>query len=128
MKPGQCLKCALMISITCAVLLEASMNAATTPPNWPQWRGPESQGVSDEKNLPTEWSETKNVLWKTELPGKGFSQPIIWGDKVFLTTDIEGGPAPTTHKAPKHMLGEQEYHHPDWDSSVDKLHTFKTIC
>src|SRR5690349_4217761 len=100
---------------------------AKTSSNWPQWRGPESQGVSDEKNLPTEWSDTKNVLWKTELPGKGFSQPIIWENKVFLTTDVEGGPAPATHKAPKHMLGDKEFQHPDWDS-VDKLHTFKTIC
>lgn len=100
---------------------------AKTSSNWAQWRGPDSQGVSDEKNLPTEWSETKNVLWKAELPGKGFSQPIIWGDKVFLTTDVEGGPAPESHKPPKHMLGDKEYKHPDWDS-VDKLHTFKTLC
>jgi hypothetical protein len=67
--------------------------------NWPQWRGPDSQGISNEKNLPTEWSETKNVLWKTALPGRGFSQPIIWGRKVFLTTDIEGGPEPTGYKS-----------------------------
>src|SRR5215212_9839196 len=104
-----------------------SINAKSTSSNWPQWRGPESQGVSNDKNLPTEWSETKNVLWKAELPGKGFSQPIIWDNKVFLTTDIEGGPAPATHAPPKHMLGDKEYKHPDWDS-VDKLHTFKTLC
>jgi len=104
-----------------------SSYAKSPSSNWPQWRGPEGQGVSNDKNLPTEWSETKNVLWKTELPGKGFSQPIIWGDKVFLTTDIEGGPAPATHVPPKHMLGDKEYKHPDWDSA-DKLHTFKTLC
>lgn len=95
--------------------------------NWAQWRGPDSQGVSTEKNLPTEWSETKNVLWKAALPGKGFSQPIIWGNRIFLTTDVEGGPAPESHKPPKHMLGEKEFTHPEWDG-VNRLHTFKTLC
>lgn len=95
--------------------------------NWAQWRGPDSQGISTEKNLPTEWSDTKNVLWKTTIPGLGFSQPIIWGKKVFLTTAIEGNAAPTEHKAPKHMLGAEEYKHPDWYGS-DKLHTFKVLC
>ena len=95
--------------------------------NWPQWRGPESQGVSPEKNLPTEWSETKNVLWKTPIPGRGFSQPIIWNNRVFLTTDIEGGPAPATHQPPKHMVGQTEFKHPEW-AGVDLLHTFKVLC
>jgi outer membrane protein assembly factor BamB len=114
----------LLLALSAFIALNTTAKSSS---NWPQWRGPESQGVSDEKNLPTEWSDTKNVLWKTELPGKGFSQPIIWENKVFLTADIEGGPAPATHKAPKHMLGDKEFQHPDWDS-VDKLHTFKTIC
>ncbi|MGE0885540.1 MAG: PQQ-binding-like beta-propeller repeat protein [Blastocatellales bacterium] len=105
---------------------DSPVGAAETS-NWPQWRGPDSQGVSNDKNLPTEWSDTKNVLWKTELPGKGFSQPIIWGNRVFLTTDVEGGPAPESHKAPKHMVGEKEFTHPDWDG-VNRLHTFKTLC
>ncbi|MEO6725993.1 MAG: PQQ-binding-like beta-propeller repeat protein [Blastocatellia bacterium] len=115
----------LLLAICALVAFHAT--AKPSGSNWPQWRGPEGQGVSNDKNLPTEWSETKNVLWKVELPGKGFSQPIIWGDKVFLTTDIEGGPAPATHKPPKHMLGDNEFHHPEWDSA-DKLHTFKTLC
>jgi outer membrane protein assembly factor BamB len=103
-----------------------SSNAAPSS-NWPQWRGPDAQGVSNEKNLPTEWSETKNVLWKAELPGKGFSQPIIWDKKVFLTTDVDGGPAPAAHKAPTHLVAGKEFRHPDWDG-VNILHTFKTLC
>lgn len=118
---------ALLIGLLALLAAQSSSTSAARSSNWAQWRGPDSQGVSDEKNLPTEWSETKNVLWKAELPGKGFSQPIIWGNKVFLTTDVEGGPAPESHKPPKHMLGDKEYRHPDWDS-VDKLHTFKTLC
>ena len=65
--------------------------------NWPQWRGPESQGVSAERELPSTWDETRNIRWKTPLPGTGFSQPVIWGNYVFLTADVEGGPAPAGH-------------------------------
>jgi len=95
--------------------------------NWPQWRGPDGQGVSNEKNLPFEWNETKNVLWRTAIPGRGFSSPIVWNDKVFLTTSIEGEHAPAEHKPPKHMVGNTEFTHPDW-TGVDKLHSFKTLC
>jgi outer membrane protein assembly factor BamB len=53
--------------------------------NWPQWRGPTLDGISTEKNLPTEWSSTKNIAWKLALPGRGGSTPIVWGDRIFLT-------------------------------------------
>lgn len=103
------------------------ISAKSGSSNWPQWRGPESQGVSSEKNLPTEWSDTRNVLWKTPIAGRGFSQPIIWNNRVFLTTDVESGPAPATHKPPKHMVGQTEFKHPEW-AGVDLLHTFKVLC
>ena len=94
--------------------------------NWPQWRGPGSQGVSQEQNVPVEWSDTRNVLWKTSIPGQGFSQPVIWGKQIFLTTEIEGGPAPADHKAPIHMDEGKVFTHPDW-IGIDKLHTFKVL-
>jgi outer membrane protein assembly factor BamB len=53
--------------------------------NWPNWRGPNSDGISNEKGLPTKWSETENIAWKLTLPGKGSSTPVIWGDRMFLT-------------------------------------------
>ena len=53
------------------------------------WRGPEATGVALSGNPPIEWSETKNVKWKIEIPGKGHSTPIIWEDKLFITTAIE---------------------------------------
>ena len=56
--------------------------------NWPQWRGIRGDGVSDEKGLPTRWSTTDNVAWKTPLPGPGNSTPIVWNDQVFLTQEI----------------------------------------
>lgn len=118
----------LTISVIAAGFIWTGADRATgATSNWPQWRGPAMSGVSDEKNLPAEWSETKNVLWKTALPGKGFSQPVIWGNRIFLTTDIEGGPAPESHKPPVHMVGGNVFKHPEWDG-IDKVHTFKTIC
>jgi outer membrane protein assembly factor BamB len=53
--------------------------------NWPQWRGPANDGVCTEKNLPAEWSETKNIAWKLKLPGMGGATPAVWGDRIFLT-------------------------------------------
>ncbi len=117
----------ILVLVVLTLVSSSKLSAATSISNWPQWRGPESQGVSNDKNLPTEWSETKNVLWKTAIPGLGYSQPIIWDKKVFLTTAIEGGPAPANHKPPTHMLGDKEFKHPEWYGS-DKLHAFKVLC
>jgi outer membrane protein assembly factor BamB len=57
--------------------------------NWPQWRGPLATGEAPAGNPPIEWSETKNVKWKVEIPGRGHSTPIIWGEKVFILTAVE---------------------------------------
>lgn len=56
--------------------------------NWPQWRGPQADGTAPQATPPMEWSETKNVKWKIRIPGSGTSTPIIWGDKIFLTTAV----------------------------------------
>ncbi len=109
---------ATLLTSTCAALSAA---------NWPQWRGAASQGISDEKNLPREWSPTANVAWKAELPGYGQSQPIVWGNRVFLTADIESGPAPAGHKAPIHMMEGQPWVHPD-SVGVDRLHALKVVA
>jgi outer membrane protein assembly factor BamB len=61
---------------------------------WPQWRGPYATGVSRTADPPVEWSETKNIRWKIEIPGRGSSSPVIWGDRVFVLTAVpvlEGG-------------------------------------
>lgn len=54
--------------------------------NWPCWRGPNSDGTSSETNLPVKWDSVTNVLWKIVLPGTGYSSPIVWNDRLFLTT------------------------------------------
>jgi outer membrane protein assembly factor BamB len=59
--------------------------------NWPCFRGPTRQGVSTETGLPLKWSATENVAWRTPIPGEAWSSPIIWGDRVFVTTATEEG-------------------------------------
>jgi outer membrane protein assembly factor BamB len=116
----------LIALIVCSSFYSTSGVKAVATSNWPQWRGPDGQGVSTEKNLPYEWSDTKNVAWKTPIPGRGFSSPIIWGTRIFLTTAVEGGPAPADHKAVYHEIGGKEFRHPEWTGS-DKLHSFKVL-
>src|SRR5690348_6791124 len=57
--------------------------------NWPQWRGPTGQGISNEKNLPTRWSKTENVKWRTPLPDRGNSTPIVCNNRIFVSQAIE---------------------------------------
>src|SRR5437667_9683158 len=59
--------------------------------NWPCWRGPSGQGYVNGSNVPLTWSDTKNLLWKTDLPGRGNSSPIVWGDHIFLTAASPNG-------------------------------------
>ena len=54
--------------------------------NWPGWRGPSGDGISPEKGIPTTWSATENIAWKVAIPGNGHSSPVVWGNKVFVTT------------------------------------------
>lgn len=62
---------------------------AASAGNWPAWRGTEGNGVANEKNLPLSWSTNENVRWRTPLPERGNSTPIIWGSRVFLTQAVE---------------------------------------
>jgi outer membrane protein assembly factor BamB len=59
--------------------------------DWPEFRGPTGQGLSDESGLPLTWSENRNVRWKTAIPGRGWSSPVIQGDQIWLTTATEEG-------------------------------------
>lgn len=68
-----------------------SLPALALAEDWPQFRGPSGQGHSSEKNLPQEWSDTRNVRWKTAIPGSGWSSPSIAGNKIWLTTATGDG-------------------------------------
>ncbi len=58
---------------------------------WPRWRGPSGQGIVAGSGYPDTWSPTQNIAWKTPVPGAGNSSPIVWGDRVFVTTAQQGG-------------------------------------
>lgn len=75
------------LSIVTALLLIAVQAARSE--EWPQFRGPNGAATSDDSKLPTEWSSDKNVAWKVSIPGAGWSQPVVWKDKVFVTTAID---------------------------------------
>lgn len=71
-------------SILLVVVLMAVSHGIARAENWPQWRGPELNGVSREKNLPVRWGASENVAWRLALPGWSGSTPIVWGERVFL--------------------------------------------
>ena len=60
--------------------------------DWPQWRGPNANGISDETGLATEWGPDRNIAWKAPLPGLGTSTPIVVGDRIFVTSQVGDGP------------------------------------
>ncbi len=76
-----------MRAIKCMLFAVALLTIANARAgNWPHWRGPSYNGSSDEKNLPTKWSRTENIAWTAKLPGPSASTPVIWGDKVFVSS------------------------------------------
>ena len=83
-----------------AVCLVFSSTLVLAQDNWPQFRGAESRGIGTSDRLPLVWGAETNVAWKTPIPGRGWSSPIIWGDHVFVTTAVSEG----DEEAPKKGL------------------------
>jgi outer membrane protein assembly factor BamB len=73
-----------VVVVSTLALAAVSIQAA----NWPQFRGPGSTGVSDDRALPDRWSTTENIAWKTAIPGRGWSSPVVWGDRIFVTSVV----------------------------------------
>jgi outer membrane protein assembly factor BamB len=75
-----------------AWLVAAFLSFGLTMPvwgeNWPEFRGPTGQGIYTGKGLPIEWNATKNVAWKQLIPGKGWSSPIVWNGRIYLTSAL----------------------------------------
>jgi outer membrane protein assembly factor BamB len=80
-----------MKALLCAAALLLCAVVQTRGENWPRFRGPTGQGHSTERNLPIEWSLNQNVAWKSGVPGDGWSSPIVWGERVFVTSATDGG-------------------------------------
>ena len=113
--------------IALALIIGTALTANALAANWPQWRGPDGSGISNEKNLPAEWSPTKNIKWKTPIDGRSHSSPIVWGNRVFITTAVQGEVVQGA-KAVKHVVeGDKEFLHPD-SVGADHKHAFKVLC
>jgi outer membrane protein assembly factor BamB len=73
----------------CLSILIASLTTVTLfADNWPQWRGPELNGVSRERGLTTTWTQTENVAWKLAMPSRSGATPIVWNDTIFLNVAL----------------------------------------
>ncbi len=104
--------------LSCVLLIGPLTYAAPAADAWPQFRGPRSSGVGEGTGLPEAWSATENVLWKAKIPGRGWSSPVVWGDRVFVTAAIQeegqpeqvkkglyiGGNRPTTGEVQRWMV------------------------
>jgi outer membrane protein assembly factor BamB len=111
-----------------AVLTGLAIAPATPPTeHWAQWRGPHGLGIAD-GDFPDAWSPTEHIAWKTEIPGRGHSSPVVWGDRIFLTTSVRGEQYPG-RTAPDHpdFRGNPGYLHPD-AMDVDYAHTLKVLA
>ena len=58
-------------------------------PYWPHWRGPNENGLVDQGHPPLEWSESRNIKWKAEIPGAGHATPLVWADRIYVQTAIQ---------------------------------------
>ena len=97
--------------------LAVGLNAAD---NWPQFRGPGALGISENVNLPDKWSTTENVLWKRDIDGRGWSSPVVWGKRVFLTTVINEGKSEEPRKGL--YFGGNRLRTPT------SIHNWKVVC
>jgi outer membrane protein assembly factor BamB len=80
----------MKLHTVCWNLILISSSLAAADDHWPRWRGPFNNGMA-RTGAPLEWSDTKNIAWKTPIPGRGHSTPVIWGDRIFLTTAVPTG-------------------------------------
>jgi outer membrane protein assembly factor BamB len=79
------------VAVFCTWILFVMLCSPAFAENWPMWRGPRGDGTSSEEKLPTTWNETENIAWKVEIPGEGHASPIVWEDRVFVTSCLPDG-------------------------------------
>jgi len=86
----------IFLVLCCLPALAGFSASRAASQDWPQWRGPEANGVAHGANPPTEWNEEKNVRWKVEVPGRGHASPVVWKDRVYLLSAVPlpADPAP----------------------------------
>ncbi|HXD34897.1 MAG TPA: PQQ-binding-like beta-propeller repeat protein [Pyrinomonadaceae bacterium] len=114
----------LLIVLTPAMLYAQAADQA----HWPQWRGPFFTGMA-RGDAPTTWNDTTNIKWKVEIPGKGLSTPVIWGDRIFVTTAIPTGkPAATPAPTQPATTGQSRGRGAGGDTGPQVEHKFDVLC
>jgi outer membrane protein assembly factor BamB len=89
---------------------------------WPQFRGPDARGVAaDDPRLPLVWSETQNIVWRSDVPGRGWSSPIVWNDRIFLQSCISASDMQSRSKG---MFGGRQQYRPPGDEHRWMLYCF----
>ena len=106
-----------VVIASCMLLMSIGWASAQ---DWPGWRG-DGRGISPEKNLPLKWSENEGIKWKTPIPGAGHSSPIVWGNRVFLSTAVAKDPNVETFRGGVFMGGNS----PKPDESE---YAYRVIC
>ena len=99
--------------LTICLTLLALTSALATDDQWSKFRGPNAGAVADDPALPDTWSETENVVWKTPIPGLGWSSPVVWDDHVFLTSAVSAGqeetPVPGLYDEHDHISAQADH-------------------
>jgi outer membrane protein assembly factor BamB len=110
--------------LTLAVFLTAGF--AQAQENWPHWRGPHHNGISDSTGLPMKWSVTENIVWKTPLPSWSAATPIIWGDRIFITSPSKSEPKeePPAQEQPEPTQQRRRRRRPSLDPGGPELFLF----
>jgi len=86
--------------------------------NWPNFRGPDNNNISEQKNLPEQWDDSENIAWKYELEGRGWSSPVVWGNKIFFTNAVLKDPSILREPRP----GRRP------DNPFEAVYSFEVIC
>lgn len=109
--------CLLALSLFATTL---TGRVAQAQSNWPQFRGAESLGTTDDPRLPDRWSATENVRWKQDIPGSGWSCPVVWGNRVFVTTVVNQGETEKPRKG-LYLGGERK-------EAPKSVHEWRVLC
>ena len=108
----------MRINLLGLLLVTTGVAAAGETVNWPQFRGARVDGVAEGATLPESWSPTENVVWKAEVPGWGWSSPIVWGNRIFLTSAV------SEREREKLVVGG----YPGGNVKPTDIHRFMTYC
>ncbi len=111
----------IFLSVLLLIFCKSAFSQQESDDNWEQWRGPLNTGVAVKGNPPVEFSETKNLKWKTAIPGKGHATPVVWGDKIIVQTAVA-----TDEIAPEAPDGAGEGSRMA-PNQTDRIHEFRVL-